>query len=249
MSSVKTRKIAKTARRAARPAGEPSEMSDRGLSIPKNWTFRRGDVAANFDQHVRASLPWYDLATGAVAHIARHYIPEGGTVIDIGASNGNIGRALADTLAARGARLIAVDNAKEMLARYSGPGQPVISDARAFNYAAEKPDLIVSFLVLMFIPVAERAAVLDRMKAAVRPGGAVLVFDKMHTRAGHVGSVIYRLTLAAKYEAGATADDIIRKELSLAGIQRPMSESELAGFEPIFRFGDFGGYLYERPAV
>lgn len=75
------------------------------------------------------------------------------------------------------------------------------------------------------------------------------VFDKLATQAGHIGSVIYRLTLAAKYEAGASADEVIRKELSLAGVQRPMSEAELPGFAPIFRFGDFAGFLYEKPNV
>ncbi len=216
---------------------------------PGRWTFQSPEVAEKFDRHVREQLPWYDLATGIVAHVGRHYLTEGGAVIDIGASTGNVGRALADTLDARKARLIALDNAADMLDRYSGPGLPVVSDARTFDYAAEQPDLIAAFLVLMFVPVADRAALVARLKDAVRPGGAVIVFDKMAARGGHVGSVIYRMTLAAKYEAGAQPDEIIAKELSLAGVQRPMVEGELAGFEPIFRFGDFAGWLYERPAI
>jgi len=107
------------------------------------------------------------------------------------------------------------------------------------------PDLIVAFLVLLFVPVPDRAALVERMKAAVRRGGAVLIFDKLAPRAGYIGAVTYRLTLAAKYEAGASPEEIIEKELSLAGVQRPMSESELEGFAPIFRFGDFGGFLWE----
>jgi hypothetical protein len=66
---------------------------------------------------------------------------------------------------------------------------------------------------------------------------------------GHVGTAAYRLTLAAKYEAGATPDEITRKELSLAGFQRPMDPAELEGFTPVFRFGDFAGGIYEKPAV
>lgn len=206
-------------------------------------------IAAQFDRHVREQLPWYDIATGLVAHVGRHYLTEGGTAVDIGASTGNIGRALAETLQKRSVRLIALDNAADMLARYSGPGVPVVADARTYDYAAKSPDLIAAFLVLMFVPVADRAALVEKLKAAVRPGGAVIVFDKMAARGGHLGSVVYRMTLAAKYEAGATPEEIIAKELSLAGVQRPMEEAELQGFEPIFRFGDFAGWLYERPAV
>lgn len=218
------------------------------LSIPQDWTFKSPDVAAGFDRHVREQLPWYDLATGIVTHVGRHYIPEGGTVVDVGASTGNVGRALSETLSKRKARLIAIDNSADMAKLYVGPGQMVVSDAEAVNYAEIEPDLIVAFLVLMFVPVARRRALIERMCDAVRPGGAVLVFDKLAGRPGHLGAVAYRLALAAKYEAGATGDEIIQKELSLAGAQRPMSEDELYGFEPIFRFGDFAGFLYEKVA-
>jgi tRNA (cmo5U34)-methyltransferase len=86
------------------------------------------------------------------------------------------------------------------------------------------------------------------MANSLRPGGALLIFDKVAARPGYLGSVVYRLTLAAKYEAGALPDEIIQKELSLAGVQRPMGEEELVGFTPIFRFGDFAGWLFERGA-
>ena len=42
----------------------------------KDWTFR--GFSGQFDGHVREQLPWYDMATAAVAMIARHYIPHGG---------------------------------------------------------------------------------------------------------------------------------------------------------------------------
>ena len=218
-----------------------------GLAIPKEWTFRSKAVAKAFDSHVRTELPWYSLATGIVAHVARCYIPQGGIVIDVGASTGNIGRALAPTLEARGASLIAIDASPEMAKVYDAPGQFIVSDAETFDYGLKKPDLIVAFLALMFVPIARRSALIKRMTEAVSPGGAVVIFDKTLPRAGYLGTVAYRLTLAAKYEAGAVPADIIAKELSISGLQRPMSEGELAGFVEVFRFGDFAGYVYERP--
>ena len=41
----------------------------------------------------------------------------------------------------------------------------------------------------------------------------------------------------------AVVEEIIAKELSLAGVQRPLREEELAGFAQLFRFGDFGGWI------
>ena len=82
------------------------------MKIPDEWTFKSAEVAEGFDSHVRQQLPWYDLTTGIVAHVARHYIPRGGLVYDIGASTGNIGRAICDTLTNRNATIIPIDNAK-----------------------------------------------------------------------------------------------------------------------------------------
>lgn len=218
------------------------------MTVPKDWTFRSTDVVKHFDSHVRESLPWYEIATGAVAHIARSYIPENGVVIDVGASTGNVGRALSGTLDARSANLIALDPSPAMAPAYDAPGQLVIGSAETFDFAGKKPDVVICFLALMFVPVASRADLISRMQAAVQPGGAIIVVDKMIPRPGYVGTVNFRLTLAAKYEAGASPAEIIAKELSIAGVQRPMSEEELPGFVEFFRFGDFAGFIWERSA-
>lgn len=219
---------------------------DAKWKVPREWTFRSTAVAQAFDSHVREQLPWYDLATGAVAHLARHYVPNGGTVVDVGASTGNVGRALASMLEARKASLIAIDNSAEMATVYDAPGQFVVAEAVEFDFAGKAPDLVVCFLALMFVPVWQRAALVERIKASVRPGGAVIVFDKMLPRSGYLGTVAYRLTLAAKHEAGASAEEVIAKELSISGIQRPMDPDELPDFVEIFRFGDFAGFVFER---
>ena len=78
------------------------------MKIPSNWTFENKEVAENFNNHVREQLPWYDLATQAVIHLARHYIPNNGLVYDLGASTGNIGNAIKDILTTRNAEFIAL---------------------------------------------------------------------------------------------------------------------------------------------
>lgn len=222
------------------------KTSENKLQVPREWTFRSRNVALQFDSHVREQLPWYELATGIVAQIARAYLPRGGVVIDVGASTGNIGRALAPLLEARRARVIPIDAAEEMKEVYDGPGDLLISDVAEFDFEATRPDLIVCFLSLMFVGVAERFRLINRMVASLRPGGAVIIFDKMVPTAGYIGTVAYRLTLAAKQEAGASPAEIVAKELSISGVQRPMRREEMEGFEEVFRFGDFAGFIRER---
>lgn len=218
------------------------------MKIPSDWTFKSREVADGFDRHVREQLPWYDLTTGIVAHVARHYIPEGGLVYDVGASTGNIGRALADTLEKRKARLIAIDNAPEMAAIYSAPGEIVTADALAYDF--ERFDFAVAFLALMFFPVSSRKAWVHSMASRIKPGGAMLIFDKCAPGKGYASTVMSRLALAGKRSAGVPSEEIIEKELSLAGVQRPvdwMSVIPPSSVE-VFRFGDFAGWLIEGPS-
>jgi tRNA (cmo5U34)-methyltransferase len=217
------------------------------MEIPRNWTFETKEVANGFDRHVREQLPWYDLATDALKHVARHYIPENGLVYDIGASTGNIGRALQSVLEARNAKLIGIEPSEEMCKIYDAPGDVVCTKAE--DYIFEGFDLAVVFLSLMFVEPRKRVPLMTKLRHACRPGGAIIVFDKLEPTAGYVSTILYRLTLAGKRAAGVDANEIIEKELSLCGVQRPITEDQLAGcFVNWFRFGDFAGYIIERPA-
>ena len=217
------------------------------LSIPAagEWTFENTEVAKKFDAHVREQLPWYDLATGIVVHVARHFIPTtSGLVFDVGASTGNIARAIEPVITSRKARLVALDPVSEMLAGYHGQAEVRVATAQETDFTGA--DLIICFLVLMFVPVYERKALIERMIGSLRLGGGLVIFDKAAPQSGDLGSLASRLTLAAKYEAGAKPDQIIAKELSLAGVQRPLYPSETVGLREFFRFGDFVGWVYSR---
>lgn len=216
------------------------------FDIPTNWTFKDEGVAAGFESHVREQLPWYELATGAVAHVARHYIPDNGIIYDLGASTGNIGRALEETLNARAARLIPVEASKEMATHYRGPckGLLQVADIAAMDF--EPFDLAVCFLTMMFVPPAKRIGLMKRLRSACNYGGAIIILDKTEAARGYAATVIWRLALAGKVATGVPAEDIIAKELSLGGVQRPVDPTLFGpDAHEFFRFGEFAGWLIE----
>lgn len=216
------------------------------MHIPTNWTFENASIAASFDQHVREQLPWYSLATGAVAHIARHYIPQGGVIYDIGASTGNIGRALEPMLQQRSATLIPIEASAEMAALYSGPGAENLINADAEDLEYQPCDLIICFLTAMFLPVCGRRAFLGYLRSHLRPGGAMIIVDKCQATSGYAATVLWRLTLAGKIAAGVDPGEIVAKELSLGGVQRPLCHREIPeGAIEWLRFGEFCGWLVE----
>jgi tRNA (cmo5U34)-methyltransferase len=216
------------------------------VKIPNAWTFKDRAVADGFDAHVREQLPWYDMATDSVVHIVRHYLSEGGLVYDIGASTGNIGRAIAPVLEQRSARLIAIEESLEMAEKYDAPGEVLCKDA--YEVAYQPFDVAICFLVLMFMPVGQRAVLVDRLRKSLRKGGAIIIFDKAMPACGYFGTVMRRLTMSWKLNNGATPQDIIAKELSLSGVQRPLNPEILGpDARQFFAFGEFAGYLIEHP--
>lgn len=205
-----------------------------------DWTFN--GFEREFDAHVRQHLPWYDLAADAVALIAKHYIPKGGLIYDIGCSTGNIGRSLGETIDAREARLIGIDNCADMAKAYQAPGELVITDASAYDY--ERFDVAVMFLTLMFMPVAERALFIQRLRTNLKPGGAIIIFDRCVAPTGYEATVMMRMIWHGKLRAGVTFAELAEKEMRLAGIQRPIEQHELGGeVLEIFRFADFAGWI------
>jgi tRNA (cmo5U34)-methyltransferase len=234
-----------------------TEKKPKRLKIPGEgaWSFAPKDVAEDFDNHVRSQLPWYDFVSRGLEHIARHYVSEGGMVIDVGSSTGNVGRLLAPILKVRKAKIYGVEPSASMnltlVEKNVGTVYPYVSvwESKAEDVdweAKEKSDLIVAFLTIMFVRPRERARLLRRMHAALAPGGALVIVDRTALAAGYAAQVLNRLTLAGKVGTGVPADEIVTKELSLSGVQRPIDVADLPG-DPVewFRFGDFAGWVIE----
>lgn len=215
------------------------------LQIPPNWSFQNAQVAKNFNSHVRSQLPWYDLATEMIVHFARHYVPQNGVIYDIGASTGNIGNALFPIIRHRNANFFAIESSEEMAAQYKGPEQLFVQDALDANY--EKSDFIICFLVLMFMTPTDRAALIAKLYKSLKKGGAILIFEKFLPEKGYISVISQRLTISTKLSSGVDPKDIVAKELSLSGIQRPLAANEIPKKSvEIFRFGDFAGFVLEK---
>jgi len=217
-----------------------------GIEIPEHWTFKDTGVADGFNRHVREQLPWYDLVTDAIVQIARHYLGQHGNVYDIGASTGNIGRALDGLLVDRQATLYALEESEQMAARWWGPGELLVE--RAQDHAFANYDVAVLNLVLMFLRPDEQGRLLDKLFAALNPGGAIILVERMLPPSGYLSIVTSRLTLHAKMKAGVPAEEILNKELSIAGSQRPIDARILLarGAVEWFRYGDFAGWVITK---
>lgn len=217
------------------------------MKIPEKWTFDNKDVANEFDSHVREQLPWYDIVSNAISQIGNHYIPQDGVVYDIGASTGNIEKVLSQTLISRNVNFIPVEKSREMSEKYTGRYPVLVRDITETDFL--QFDFAVCFLSMMFIPPHKRVDLVDRLMYNLRDDGAIVIVEKTTPVGGYVSTVLSRMTLREKMNQGADPKDIITKELSLSGVQRPIDPDKLFSkynYTEFFRFGEFGGYIVEK---
>jgi tRNA (cmo5U34)-methyltransferase len=210
----------------------------------KDWTFDDPKIVKSFDSHVREQLPWYDMATTAVSCLVRNYLPKEGLIYDIGASTGNIGIAIKDILESREAEFVAIEKSEEMANSYNGGGCLKIADAVYYNY--DSFSVAVIFLSLMFMSHFDREYLLAKLFTTAHKGGAIIIVDKFIPPNGYIGTIMRRMTMENKLNQGASPKDILEKDLSLSGVQRPLSVSELGpDAVEFFRMGEFAGYIIE----
>ena len=216
----------------------------------KSWTFETPEIAKSFDSHVREQLPWYDMVTEAVCYIIRNYLPQHGTVVDIGASTGNLIDKISPLVNERNGGVVAIEKSKDMVeilsSKYKGSDRVIILNDNIVDVQVPYADVYVLFLTLMFIPIEHREDVLNKIKGRCSKGGAIIVVDKICDHGGYFSTVLKRLTMHFKLQQGAKPEDVLTKEMSLAGIQIPI-DPEILGSDAkqFFRMGEFAGWVIE----
>jgi tRNA (cmo5U34)-methyltransferase len=218
-----------------------------------SWTFETPEIAAGFDNHVREQLPWYDIATEAVVYIARNYMPIGCVITEIGASTGNMTKALLPTFdERRGCHYQAVEESQAMCEVFTeNITHPLVTlfDADILDINMDGVDtshVTILFLTLMFIPVDERESLMKALRKNSYKGGCIIVVDKVLDHGGYFGTVLKRLGMHFKLLQGAKPEDVLTKEMSLAGVQVPIDPAILgADAKEFFRMGEFVGWVIE----
>jgi len=123
----------------------------------KSWTFETKEIADSFDSHVREQLPWYDMVTDAVCYITRNYLTEGGVVVDIGASTGNMIDKLMPLVEERWADVVAIEKSQSMCTilrkKYKQSDYVVIENNDVINHELPNADVLIVFLTMMVFQV------------------------------------------------------------------------------------------------
>lgn len=217
-------------------------------------------VARVFPDMIKRSVPGYSQILGMAGVIARRYVPEGGRIYDLGASLGastlSVGQHLQDL---QDLEIIAVDSSSAMTLRCSQllkenlPDRKVqvcCADIRTLEY--QPCDLILINFTLQFLPPEDRQELIKKLFAALRPGGALLLSEKIHFVDQRSSQLIYELHHDFKRANGYSDMEISQKRTALEDVlitetaEEHLLRLKQAGFElviPWFQYLNFASFL------
>lgn len=216
-------------------------------------------VAAVFPDMIRRSVPGYSEIITLTGLLAERHAQPGSRCYDLGCSLGAASLSMRRRIPHADCRIIAVDNAPAMLeqARTHLEGAPGMvpvefqcADVR--EVAIEDASVVVLNFTLQFIDPGERLPLLQRIQAGLRPGGVLVLSEKIMFANEQEQDFNTAMHLAFKRANGYSDLEISQKRTALENVlitdTREQHEERLrwAGFrrsECWFRCFNFASFI------
>ncbi len=219
-------------------------------------------VAAVFDDMIGRSVPGYRELIGRLAQLCRYYYQPDSCIYDLGCSTGNLGLALCREMAGDTFRMVAVDSSRPMLDRYrerlpEGSCREsielVCGDIR--EQPLQNASVVVITLTLQFLPLADRDALLARVYRALRPGGVLLLTEKIQQTDPALELLQQDFYYRFKKERGYSELEISQKREALENVlipetvgahQRRLEEAGFRCYDLWFKWFSFASLLARK---
>jgi tRNA (cmo5U34)-methyltransferase len=144
-------------------------------------------VVAVFPDMIQRSVPGYGMMISSIGILAARYAQAGSHCYDLGCSLGAVSLAMRQRICQSDCDIIAVDNSpamiergRDLLARDITSTVPVTmlcADLQEVTIA--NASVVVLNFTLQFIPLDERLALIQRIYAGLKPGGILILSEKI----------------------------------------------------------------------
>jgi len=203
-------------------------------------------VAAVFPDMIQRSIPGYTSLIPLLGLVAAEHLQPGSHCYDLGCSLGAASLAIRRHAGGRNdCRILAVDNSLPMLERLrqlleqqpqSGPPIDLVcADIR--DFATPEASVIVLNFTLQFLPPDERDGLLARLCRSLRPGGLLILSEKVRFSDPMQEARFDALHQAYKRANGYSELEIGQKRSALERVLRPDSPERLVQRLPAAGFG------------
>jgi tRNA (cmo5U34)-methyltransferase len=204
-------------------------------SAARDFTFD-AKVAEVFDDMVGRSVPFYAEVQRMLSELTLQFIPaQDGRICDLGCSTGTtLDLILSHPACPANAHAWGIDNAPAMLDQAR---EKLATHLRAHRVTLVQADLdadlelpgvnvVLMNWTLQFVRPIHREALLRRIHASLRPGGALLLAEKVLVEDSLLNRMYIELYYRYKTKQGYTAEEIQRKRESLENVLVPYRVDE-----------------------
>lgn len=202
----------------------------RGAGRVVDFTFDAA-VSRVFDDMVSRSVPYYTDIQRLQTELAVEFLPEGDSVVcDVGCSTGTTIALLAShPRCPAGARFVGIDNSPHMLAEARAKLDQPLAQRRVelleadLNAGIELPacNVLLMNWTLQFVRPIYRESLVQKVHAALRPGGALFLSEKVLVSDSMLNRLYIDLYLRYKMEQGYTNEELQRKREALENVLVP----------------------------
>ncbi len=195
--------------------------------------FRFNDAVARvFPDMLKRSIPGYAASIEAIGSLAARYVQANTVCYDLGCSLGAATIAMRQGIREPGCKIIAVDAAAAMIERCrevvaadieraaAGAAVDVVHDDIR-NIDIDNASMVVLNYTLQFLPVDERAALLEKIHAGMNAGGLLLLSEKVVDEDPQMEELLVDLHHEHKRRNNYSALEISRKRAALENVLIP----------------------------
>ncbi|MDA7473147.1 methyltransferase [Candidatus Pelagibacter ubique] len=221
-----------------------------------NWKFNQ-KKSSSFESHIKKSVPDYLYTHGLIIKLIDFFTFPKSTIIDIGATTGNLIKKIHKRHSQKNLSFIAIEPEKKMV-RFLKKNLRNIKNVKILNNNAEntniiKSDMIISHYTIQFIKPSKRQGLIKKIYKSLNKYGCFIWFEKIKGKNSKFEFILSSLLNDHK-EINLSAKNIIAKAKSIRGIMEPLEDSEnlkmlkKAGFnsskiQTIHQNLNFKGYL------
>ncbi|MCB8979560.1 MAG: carboxy-S-adenosyl-L-methionine synthase CmoA [Ardenticatenaceae bacterium] len=182
-------------------------------------------VVAVFPDMIERSVPGYTLLLPLIGQIASRYAQPHSRCYDLGCSLGAVTLALRQQIQQEGCRITAVDNSPAMIEKCaeiigrSGPGLPVdLVEADIGHIPISNASVVVLNFTFQFVPPAQRDDLIQRIYAGLRPGGVLILSEKVVFEPAEWDALLVTLHHDFKRANGYSDLEISQKRTALENV-------------------------------
>ena len=187
----------------------------------KNFTFD-AQVVEVFPDMISRSVPGYNTIIDTIGRLSQQFAQQNSNIYDLGCSLGAATLAMRKSITAENCNIIGIDNSSDMIKRckmhvdaFKGNTPVTIIEGNIQDIIIENASMVILNFTLQFIDKPERQALLTKIAAGLKPGGLLVLSEKISSEDETIDTTLINLHHNFKRDNGYSELEVAQKRTAL----------------------------------